>query len=120
MIVPEIVIDEPAHNVGYQAEARGEHGFEEKKIEVYDPELEAMLTTPPLEGLSDGQVKDRILKFGYNGMSLLFAFNANLFAEIQEVKKSQILKFLGYFNGPIAWLIEASVILAGILKDWVC
>jgi len=80
--------------------------FEEKKeAEVFDDELEAMLQTEPQVGLSSTQVQERLAKFGFN--------------EIKEVKTNPVLKFLSYFNGPIAWLIEAAVILAGVVKDWV-
>jgi len=29
-----------------------------------------------------------------------------------------VLKLLSFFNGPIAWMIEAAAILSAILGDW--
>jgi len=93
-----------AHGGGADAD---EHDMldEKKAPEVFDDALEALLKTEPLHGLTDEQVQERLLTFGFN--------------EIKEVKTNPLLKFLSYFNGPIAWLIEAAVILAGVVKDWV-
>ena len=33
-------------------------------------------------------------------------------------KVNPVLKFLGYFWGPIPWMIEASAILSGIVRHW--
>ena len=38
--------------------------------------------------------------------------------EIVEKKVNPLLKFLTYFWGPIPWMIEAAVILSGVLKHW--
>ncbi|KAJ1892202.1 hypothetical protein LPJ66_006485, partial [Kickxella alabastrina] len=69
-------------------------------VEVSDelsPELEALLKTEPLNGLSDVEVAERIAQFGKN--------------EITEKKTNPFLKFLSYFTGAIAYLIELAFIL---------
>ncbi|MCB2192401.1 MAG: plasma-membrane proton-efflux P-type ATPase [Deltaproteobacteria bacterium] len=37
---------------------------------------------------------------------------------IQEQKKSPLLKLLGYFWGPIPWMIEAAAVLSLIVRHW--
>ncbi len=39
--------------------------------------------------------------------------------EIEEKKTNPFLKFLSDFWGPIAWMIEAGVILSGLVRHWV-
>ena len=56
------------------------------------------------QGLSDSEAVDRISKYGYN--------------ELTEEKENPFLKFLSYFWGPIPWMIEAAVILSGIVRHW--
>jgi H+-transporting ATPase len=56
------------------------------------------------EGLSSSEAQARLQQYGPN--------------EITEKKVSPLLKFLSYFWGPIPWMIEAAVILSGILRRW--
>ncbi|KAI8617600.1 hypothetical protein BC830DRAFT_1166862 [Chytriomyces sp. MP71] len=69
------------------------------------PELEALLQTEPLKGLTDAEVQERTLKFGLN--------------EIPEAKTNPFLKFLSYFLGPISYLLEIACILSAVFKDWI-
>ena len=55
-------------------------------------------------GLSEGEAKKRLEKYGYN--------------EIPEKKKNPILKFLSYFWGPIPWMIEVAAILSIAVQHW--
>jgi len=55
-------------------------------------------------GLSSSEAQARLQQYGPN--------------EITEKKVSPLAKFLGYFWGPIPWMIEAAVILSGILRRW--
>ncbi|KAK3815630.1 MAG: H(+)-ATPase [Linnemannia elongata] len=69
-----------------------------------DVELEELLLTNPQTGLTSQQAAQRLNTFGPN--------------ELTEVKRNPVLKFLGYFVGPIAFLIELSCIISAIVKDW--
>ncbi|KAG0312836.1 hypothetical protein BGZ97_010792, partial [Linnemannia gamsii] len=67
-----------------------------------DVELEELLLTNPQTGLTSQQAAQRMDSFGPN--------------ELTEVKRNPLLKFLGYFIGPIAFLIELSCIISAIVK----
>jgi len=56
------------------------------------------------KGLSSPEVSKRIETYGYN--------------EIRERKKRPLLKFLGFFWGPIPWMIEVAAILSAIIHHW--
>lgn len=68
-----------------------------------DPELEKLLQTEPLFGLTDAQVAKRQLDFGLNA--------------IPEQRTNPWLKFLGYFGGPISYLLEISAVLSVVLAQ---
>jgi len=55
-------------------------------------------------GLSADEVRKRLSQFGPN--------------EIPEKKQDPVLKFLKYFWNPIAWMIEAAVIISAIIGHW--
>ncbi len=40
------------------------------------------------------------------------------FNDIPEEKKNPFLKFLGYFWGPIPWMIEAAAVLSAVIAHW--
>ena len=80
------------------AEDDSEHGTE-KKI---DP---SMLQTNYNHGLTEAEVTQRRKKFGEN--------------KLDEQKQNHILKFLGFFVGPIQFVMEAAAILAAGLRDWI-
>ncbi len=67
------------------------------------PELQKKLASSP-EGLSQEEAAKRLAQYGPN--------------EISEKKTNEILKFLSYFWGPIPWMIEAAVILSGVVQHW--
>lgn len=56
------------------------------------------------DGLTTTQAADRLARYGPN--------------EIEEKRRSALLTFLGYFWGPIAWMIEAALILSILVKHW--
>ena len=62
------------------------------------------LQVDPRLGLSDSEAEQLRAIFGYN--------------EIVEPKRNQWKRFLGYFTGSIAYLIEAAAILSAALRDW--
>ena len=67
------------------------------------PEVERRLGSSP-NGLSQAEAAKRLIQYGRN--------------EIEEQKTNPLLKFLGYFWGPIPWMIEAAVILSGVVRHW--
>jgi H+-transporting ATPase len=56
------------------------------------------------DGLTQAEAEKRQTKYGPN--------------ELVEEKQNPLLKFLGYFWGPIPWMIEAAVILSGVVRHW--
>ena len=72
-----------------------------KTLPVAD--VEKRLGTSP-DGLSQAEAQKRLSQYGPN--------------EIAEKKANQLLKLLTYFWGPIPWMIEAAVILSGVLQHW--
>ena len=67
------------------------------------PELQKKLGSSP-DGLSQAEAQKRLTQYGPN--------------EIAEKKTNPFLKFLTYFWGPIPWMIEAAVILSGVVRHW--
>ena len=66
-------------------------------------EVEKHLASSP-KGLTQADATTRLEKYGPN--------------EIEAKKANQFLKFLGYFWGPIPWMIEVAVVLSGVLGHW--
>jgi len=66
-------------------------------------EVEKKLESSP-DGLTDAEAKKRLTQYGPN--------------ELVEEKTNLLLKFLGYFWGPIPWMIEVAVILSGVVRHW--
>jgi H+-transporting ATPase len=65
--------------------------------------LQEKLGSSP-DGLDKVEAQRRLTQYGYN--------------EIIEKKTNPLLTFLGYFWGPIPWMIEAALILSGIVHHW--
>ncbi|EHA55602.1 plasma membrane H+-ATPase [Pyricularia oryzae] len=66
---------------------------------------EDLLQTSTRTGLTEQEVQARRRKYGLNQM--------------KEEKENLIMKFLGYFIGPVQFVMEAAVILAAGLQHWV-
>jgi H+-transporting ATPase len=66
-------------------------------------EVQKKLGSSP-DGLTEAEAKQRLVKYGPN--------------EIVEKKTNELLKFLGYFWGPIPWMIEIAVILSAVVGHW--
>lgn len=69
------------------------------------PVPEELLNTDTRVGLTSREVDARRKKYGLNQM--------------KEEKENLVLKFLGYFVGPIQFVMEAAAVLAAGLQDWV-
>jgi H+-transporting ATPase len=68
------------------------------------PELQQQLHTSA-QGLSQPEAERRLAQDGYN--------------QLPETTVSPLMQFLSHFWGPIAWMIEAAVILSALVGDWV-
>jgi H+-transporting ATPase len=66
-------------------------------------QLRARLAVHP-GGLTAADVAAARQQFGYN--------------ELPEVKSSLLVRFLSYWWGPIAWMIEAAAILSALVRHW--
>jgi H+-transporting ATPase len=55
-------------------------------------------------GISSSEAKERLNLYGFN--------------EIEERKVSLFRKFLGYFWGPIPWMIEIAAVLSLLVRHW--
>jgi H+-transporting ATPase len=67
------------------------------------PEVEKKLDSSP-GGLTQAEATARLKQYGPN--------------EIEEKKTNAFLKLLGYFWGPIPWMIEVAVVLSGLVRHW--
>ncbi len=67
------------------------------------PALMAQLASTP-DGLAQAEAQKRLAQYGPN--------------EIKEKKTNALLNFLGYFWGPIPWMIEVAVILSAVARHW--
>jgi len=67
------------------------------------PGVEKRLASPP-EGISRAEAGTRLAAYGRN--------------ELVERKPSTLLTLLGYFWGPIPWMIDVAVVLSAVLGHW--
>lgn len=56
------------------------------------------------DGLTEAEAAKRLTQYGPN--------------EIAEETENPFLKFLGYFWGPIPWMIETAVLLSAVVRNW--
>ncbi|CAG8522953.1 9498_t:CDS:2 [Acaulospora colombiana] len=108
----EEIFGEEVEGIGYSKSGTGHDETSTKKegesVKIGDeipPSLEAFLKTDPRAGLTTEEAKSRLERFGRN--------------EIADVKTNPIIKFISYFRGPIAYLIEIACIVAAVVRDWV-
>ncbi|MEJ2264595.1 MAG: plasma-membrane proton-efflux P-type ATPase [Anaerolineales bacterium] len=74
--------------------------FEDLSLEELEEQFDASM-----EGLTQEEVQRRLEKYGYN--------------TLEEKRVNPILKFLSYFWGPIAWMIEVAAVLSALVQHWV-
>ncbi|MEA5509891.1 plasma-membrane proton-efflux P-type ATPase [Crocosphaera sp. UHCC 0190] len=77
---------------------------QEKLSELSLEDLKKKLGTSN-QGLSNTEAIQRQSQEGYN--------------ELPEETVSPVMQFLSHFWGPIAWMIEAAVVLSALVGDWV-
>jgi H+-transporting ATPase len=56
------------------------------------------------QGLSELQARERLQRYGPNAL--------------EEKRTNPLRKFLGFFWGPIAWMIEAAAVLSAVIGHW--
>ncbi|KAL7749463.1 plasma membrane H+-ATPase [Sorochytrium milnesiophthora] len=66
---------------------------------------EEMLQTDPARGLTSQEAEKRKRRFGPN--------------QLAEHKENMLLKFIGFFNGPIQYVMLAAAALSAGLQEWV-
>ncbi|KAI0476550.1 hypothetical protein GGR56DRAFT_643303 [Xylariaceae sp. FL0804] len=66
---------------------------------------EAWLETHPLQGIPSSAVEERRRRFGWN--------------ELTAEKENTLAKLLGFFTGPILYVMELAALLAAGLNDWI-
>lgn len=76
--------------------------FDEVKVLSVPDTLDKLSASA--DGLTREEVEKRLEEYGYN--------------EITEKEVNPIVKFLGYFWGPIPWMIEIAAILSAVLHHW--
>ncbi|KAI9242470.1 MAG: plasma-membrane proton-efflux P-type ATPase [Podila humilis] len=100
----ELLDPDQSHDDSHQQHSQQQHLPSQQGHVRNEIELQDLLHTDPKTGLSSMQVHQRLRQFGPN--------------QLVEVKTNQLLKFLTYFVGPIAFLIELACILSAIVQDW--
>ncbi|KAK4186091.1 putative type IIIA plasma membrane ATPase [Podospora australis] len=108
-VVEEEEEDEDIDALIEDLESNDGHGMFEEEEEVVAGGgrviPEDMLQTDTRVGLTSEEVIQRRRKYGLNQM--------------KEEKENLILKFFGFFVGPIQFVMEAAAVLAAGLEDWV-
>jgi H+-transporting ATPase len=76
-----------------------------KEMKNFDPStIFGELASSP-EGLSSAEANKRLAQYGPNAL--------------EEKAESPLLKFLGFFWGPIPWMIEVAALLSAVDGHWV-
>ena len=76
-----------------------------EKAQKESPEKLLKILSTSDQGLSSEEAKRRLDRFGPNALT--------------EKKVNPLVKFLGYFWGPIPWMIEIAAVLSAGVKHWV-
>ncbi|CAI4218157.1 unnamed protein product [Parascedosporium putredinis] len=97
----DALIDELESQDGHDFEEEGEEDAHGNVRQVPDD----MLQTSTVTGLTNDEVLARRRKYGLNAM--------------KEERENLILKFLGFFVGPVQFVMEAAAVLAAGLQHWV-
>jgi len=79
--------------------SEGRNRFERQSIDALFEEFDSSK-----QGLSGKEAERRLAKYGPNAL--------------EEKRMNPVLKFLTYFWGPIAWMIEAAAVLSALVQHW--
>ncbi|MFQ5645242.1 MAG: cation-transporting P-type ATPase, partial [Thiogranum sp.] len=66
--------------------------------------IESVTDRSPTTGLTSTQAARLLEQYGPNAL--------------EEKKVSPLLKLLGYFWGPIPWMIEVAAVLSALIRHW--
>jgi H+-transporting ATPase len=100
----ETVKSKPESKPKWKPEARPQLKDDTNSLKTLAmPELMKKLEASAV-GLTQAEAAKRLAQDGPNS--------------IEEKKTNEYLKFLSYFWGPIPWMIEAAVILSGVVRHW--
>ena len=77
-------------------------GSDEAKKQSAEELFQALASGP--KGLSSDEAQKRLALYGPNA--------------IEAKKANPLLKFLGYFWGPIPWMIEVAAVLSAVVQHW--
>lgn len=75
-----------------------------EKTQQESPEKLFKMLSTSNRGLSSEEAKRRLDLFGPNAL--------------EEKKAHPLIKFMGYFWGPIPWMIEVAAVLSGAVRHW--
>lgn len=85
--------------------APGKQDISRQKAEESSSEtLVQLLVSNPQKGLSSAEAQRRLLQYGANAL--------------EEAKRPLWRQLIGYFWGPIPWMIEIAAILSAVNMDW--
>ncbi|MGD8629882.1 MAG: HAD-IC family P-type ATPase, partial [Gammaproteobacteria bacterium] len=84
--------------------ANDKHSIDSQQVECLTIEEVTGRIESSGKGLSTTEVKKRLGEFGRN--------------TLEEKKVSPLTRFLGYFWGPIPWMIEVAAIRSGVVRHW--
>ncbi len=73
-------------------------------LQPQDRTADVATPAPAPTGLTSEQARQRLQQFGENAL--------------REQRVNPLLKFLGYFWGPIPWMIEVAGVLSGVTRRW--
>ena len=78
--------------------------IDSQQVEQLSLEEVSRLLQTSVQGLSSAEAQQRLVQFGRNAL--------------EEKKVSSLARFLGYFWGPIPWMIEVAAVLSGVVRRW--
>jgi H+-transporting ATPase len=84
--------------------ANDKHSIDSQQVESLTIEEVTRRLESSDKGLSTTEAEKRLGEFGRN--------------TLEEKKVSPLTRFLGYFWGPIPWMIEVAAILSGVVRHW--